>query len=126
MDGPGDHGSEDGSILGGNADFSEDDDGFKSGAMSGTSLSEINTNRALQKLENETQRVSKNIVEFSTTVERMHTLLEGPGTRSCVDVFSQILMSSNATPNEETRSMTGSSASRRRAQSYGRVNGNLT
>ena len=83
-----------GSSLGLNEANSGDDDSSK---QQGTStLFETNGNKALQKLENETQRVSQNIVKFSANVERMHSLLDGGGTKSCVDVLSQILMSGNS------------------------------
>jgi len=70
-------------------DTAENDDGNKQGTVT---LSEINSNRAVQKLDTETKRVSQNIVQFSANIERMHSLLDGGGTRSCVDVFSQLLV----------------------------------
>jgi uncharacterized phage infection (PIP) family protein YhgE len=70
-------------------DTAENDDGIKQGTVT---LSEINSNRAMQKLDTETKRVSQNIVQFSANIERMHSLLDGGGTRSCVDVFSQLLV----------------------------------
>jgi hypothetical protein len=92
------------SLVGGSSELqdSENDDTIDNDESSnqGTvTLSEINTNRAVQKLENETQRVSQNIMKFSATIERMHGLLDGGGTKNCVDVLSQMLMmSGNATP----------------------------
>ena len=92
------------SLVGGSSELqdSENDDTIDNDESSnqGTvTLSEINTNRAVQKLENETQRVSQNIMKFSASIERMHSLLDGGGTKNCVDVLSQMLMmSGNATP----------------------------
>ena len=57
------------------------------------SLSDVNTNRVLEKLETETQRVSQSIVSLSSSVERMHALVDGAGPRSCVDAFQAILLS---------------------------------
>jgi len=125
MDAGGDHASEDGSILGTNVDTADDDD-VKSGITASTTLSEVNTNRALQKLENETQRVSQNIVAFSTSVERMHALLDGSGTRNCVDVLSQLLMSSNNRQSEETAAITGNRPATRSGQRYGQYSGTMT
>jgi hypothetical protein len=122
----GDHGSDDGSILGTNFDVSDDDD-VRSGLSSGTNLSEINTNKALQKLESETRRVSRNIVSFSSSVERMHALLDGAGPRNCVDVFSSMLLGGNSGQNEETRAITGSRRPTTRGGSrYGQVSGTMT
>ena len=73
----------------------ETDNGDATDSSKSSSLSEINSNRALQKLENETQRVTDKIVKFSASVEQMHSLLDGGGTKSCVDIFSQILKSGN-------------------------------
>eukprot|EP00533_Pseudo-nitzschia_delicatissima_P009737 CAMPEP_0116112398 /NCGR_PEP_ID=MMETSP0327-20121206/18957_1 /TAXON_ID=44447 /ORGANISM="Pseudo-nitzschia delicatissima, Strain B596" /LENGTH=1260 /DNA_ID=CAMNT_0003605693 /DNA_START=143 /DNA_END=3925 /DNA_ORIENTATION=- len=78
------------------AENSDNIDTNDSGKPGTVTLSEINSNKAVQKLENETQRVSQNIVKFSASVERMHSLLDGGGTKSCVDVLSQIL--GNTTP----------------------------
>jgi hypothetical protein len=61
----------------------------------------------LQKLEMETQRVSKSIVLFSANVERMHALLEGAGPRNCVDIFSNMFVYGGSGQNEETRAITG-------------------
>lgn len=101
----------------------DDDD---EGRSSGNTLSDINTNRVLQKLENETKRVSQSIVSLSTGVERMHAMLEGGGTRNCVGALQSILMSSR--PSEETRSITGNStiASTRNGPRYGHISGSMT
>ena len=117
----------------------EGDDGEEGSNISSgmVTLSEINTNRAVQKLENETQRVSRNVLAFSSSVERMNGLLDGAGTRNCVDAaLSSILMmggvgiggggtitNGNATPGG-TNSTRRSSA--RGGQRYGQISANLT
>ncbi|KAG7351867.1 hypothetical protein IV203_007915 [Nitzschia inconspicua] len=118
-----DNASEDGSVL--SSDFETlNDDGGRGG--SSNNLSEINSNRVLQKLEIETQRVSQSIVSFSSSVERMHALLEGAGPRNCTDVFSNIFLSTQNGPSEETTAMTGERRPTRRNESrYGRVPGTL-
>ncbi|KAG7338319.1 hypothetical protein IV203_028634 [Nitzschia inconspicua] len=118
-----DNASEDGSVL--SSDFETlNDDGSRVG--SSNNLSEINSNRVLQKLEVETQRVSQSIVSFSSSVERMHALLEGAGPRNCTDVFSNLFLSTQNGPNEETTAMTGERRPTRRNESrYGRVPGTL-
>ena len=90
-----------------------------------SNLSDINTTRVLAKLENETQRVSQSIVTFSTSVERMHALLEGTGSRSCVDALQDILLSNSAASSDETTAMTGG-ARRTGGTKYGHVAGTLT
>ncbi|MGK3752344.1 MAG: hypothetical protein ACI8RD_004648 [Bacillariaceae sp.] len=119
-----------------------DDDEEGSNISSGTvTLSEINTNRAVQKLENETQRVSRNVLAFSSSVERMNGLLDGAGTRNCVDAaLSSILMmggvgiggggaitNGNATPSGGGGGTNSSRrGSTRGGQRYGQVSANLT
>jgi len=97
----------------------DEDEGNGSGTIS---LSEINANRAVQKLENETQRVSRNILNFSTSVERMHNLLDGSGTRNCVDVLSQLLFMNGSTPStdETLRGLTTG------GQRYGQISSSTT
>jgi hypothetical protein len=102
----GDRASDDGSVLTSEYDTLDDDD-IRSGASASTNLSEINTNKVMHKLEVETQRVSRSIVSFSTSVERMHALLEGAGPRNCVDVFSHMFLNGGNGPNEETAAITG-------------------
>lgn len=73
------------------------DDGSPEGlhlgaSSSSSSPSEIHSQRAVQKLENETQRVSQSVLNFSAGVERMHSLLDGSGTKNCIDVLSQMLL----------------------------------
>ncbi|OEU21853.1 hypothetical protein FRACYDRAFT_258825 [Fragilariopsis cylindrus CCMP1102] len=116
----------------GEGDDGDEDSNISSGTVT---LSEINTNRAVQKLENETQRVSRNVLAFSSSVERMNGLLDGAGTRNCVDAaLSSILMmggvggggtitNGNATPGG-TNSTRRSSA--RGGQRYGQISANLT
>ncbi|KAL3914185.1 MAG: hypothetical protein SGARI_000260 [Bacillariaceae sp.] len=55
VDPMGDNASDDGSILGTNVDISEEEDA-RSGISASTNLSEINTNKALQKLEIKTKK----------------------------------------------------------------------
>lgn len=111
-----DHASADGS------DFDSLDTNDSNNHSSARNLSEINSNKVLQKLEVETQRVSKKIVSFSTSIERMHALLEGAGPRNCVDVFSNMFMNAGV-QNEETAAITGD---RRRATRNGSRYGNAT
>jgi len=91
-----------------------------SNTQGSVTLSEINTNRAVQKLENETQRVSQNILKFSASVESMHGLLDGGGSKNCVDVLSQMLLMSGNKPaiaaNPKRRSTGG--------QRYGQISTN--
>ena len=85
-------------------------------------LSEINTNKAVQKLENETQRVSEKLTKFIANVERMHDLLDGGGAKNCVDVLSQILLKSG-----NARAIAADPAQRRSSgQRYGKISPNLT
>jgi hypothetical protein len=119
----GDQASEDGSVLETDFDSLEDDDA-RAGVSSSNNLSEINSNKVLQKLEVETQRVSRKIVSFSSSVERMHALLEGAGPRNCVDVFSNMFLSGQAAQNEETRAITGER--RPTARNYRDGTGTLT
>ena len=95
------------------------------------SLSEINTKHAIQNLENETQRVSQKILDFSTSVERMHGLLDSAGTRNCIDALSSmLLMSGDGGGRTLHDSGNGNSATRRGStlggQRYGQVTGSLT
>lgn len=94
------------------------DDSSKQGTVT---LSEISSNKAVQKLENETQRVSQNIVKFSANIERMHNLLDGGGAKSCVDVLSQILMAGN------TPAITAGATPTRKSsgQRYGQISRNV-
>jgi hypothetical protein len=85
----------------------DDVDAIVDGQLFGSSnLSDVNTKRVLEKLGEETQRVSRAIVELSSSVERMHALVDGSGPRSCVDAFQSILLSSGAIsggPNSSNR-----------------------
>ena len=87
-------------------------DGGKRGTVT---LSEINSNKAIQKLENETQLVTQNIAKLSTSIECMHNLLDGGGTKSCVDVFSQLLMTGN------TPAIAASTTRQKSGQRYGQI-----
>jgi len=89
------------------------------------------TNRAVQKLENETQRVSQNILAFPAYVERMHDLLDGAGPRNCVDALSSMLLingggggSSGATNSGNTNATRRGST--RVGQRYGQISANMT
>jgi len=110
------------SLVDGSSELQEKEDGdtidIDESSNQGTvTLSEINTNRAVQKLENETQRVSQNIMKFSASIERMHSLLDGGGTKNCVDVLSQMLMmSGNATP-----AIAAGNPRRKSSGSYGQI-----
>lgn len=110
------------SLVDGSSELQEKEDGdtidIDESSNQGTvTLSEINTNRAVEKLENETQRVSQNIMKFSASIERMHSLLDGGGTKNCVDVLSQMLMmSGNATP-----AIAAGNPRRKSSGSYGQI-----
>jgi hypothetical protein len=115
------------SLVGGSSQLQENENGdtidIDESINQGTvTLSEINTNRAVQKLENETQRVSQNIMKFSASIERMHSLLDGGGTKNCVDVLSQmLLMSGNTTPAIAAANPTRKSSG---SQRYGQISSN--
>jgi chromosome segregation ATPase len=81
-----------------------------SSGESAVAVSEANTQRVLNKLDNETKRVSRCIDAISNSAERLQSLVAAPSTRSCVDVFSALLMASQ--PDEETAMMTGSGVRR--------------
>jgi len=54
------------------------------------SRSEWDTARLLSSLENETQQVSKGIMAFSSAVERLHTLLDTSGEKTCVNTLNEL------------------------------------
>ena len=95
-----------------------------------TSVAEANAARLLSKLESETQRVSQCIMSFSANVERMHTVLAGPGTRNCVSVLQDLLAASGRggpePSNEETAAMTSSTRRATGGTRYGQVAGSIT
>jgi hypothetical protein len=122
----GDDGGTLGIAGGSTGDFDGDNDEGKS-SSGGNTLSDVNTNRVLQKLENETQRVSQSIVALSTSVERLHAMLEGGGARNCVGALQAILGGNNRS-SDETRSITGNArlAPTRNGPRYGQISGSLT
>ena len=89
------------------------------------SLAEANTQRLMSRLESETQRVSQCIMSFSASVERMHSLLSGPGTRNCVSVLQDLLTASGRNghdpSNEETAAMTSGGRRSAGGTRYGQV-----
>jgi len=89
------------------------DPSFTSSAdPSAAAVSEANTQRVLNKLENETKRVSQCIEAVNNSIERLHSLVAQPSNRSCVDAFSALLLLSGGT--EETTAMTGGTGGVRR------------
>ncbi len=56
---------------------------------------EVDVSRLLATLENETQKVSKGIMAFSVCVEQMHRMLDDSGDRTCVDLFTQLLLNTD-------------------------------
>jgi hypothetical protein len=79
------------------------DEGHESVPNSGDAAaasSETSMQRALNKLENETKRVTQYIQAATNTTGRLQSLLDAPSTRGCVDVFSTFLMA----PHQEERS----------------------
>jgi len=116
---------DDGSISTNSMNGKEDDDeGDGSYRLS-------STNRAVQKLENETQRVSQNILAFPAYVERMHDLLDGAGPRNCVDALSSMLLINGGGGGSNGATNSGNTNVTRRGstivgQRYGQISANMT
>jgi hypothetical protein len=87
------------------------------------SVPDASTTKVLTKLENETQRLSQCIMAVTSSVERLHTLVEGPNHRSCIGALQQLLLSSSAQTSEETTSITGTRRTTTRGARYGQVPG---
>ena len=69
-----------------------DDTNVASGAQGKKKLSrsEWDTTRLLSTLDHETQKVSKAIMSFSNAVERMQSLLDESGERTCVSTLNEM------------------------------------
>lgn len=91
--------------------------------------SAIESDHLISNLENETQRVSQCIMALTSSIERMHVLLEGSGTQTCFTAFTNLLVGSSGSANngsltqDERASMTGGSVSvlRTRSTRYGQL-----
>ena len=89
----------------------------------------IESDHLISNLENETQRVSQCIMALTSSIERMHVLLEGSGNQTCFTAFSRLLVGSNGSANngsltqDEGASMTGGSMPvlRTRSTRYGQL-----
>jgi hypothetical protein len=97
------------------------------------SHSEVTSTGLMNKLESETQRVSQCIMALSTNVERMHSVLSGPGTRNCVSALQSLLMAGGGDSNggggassEERAAMTSGSRRIAGGTRYGQVSGSIT
>ena len=93
--------------------------------------------RLISKLEYETQRVSQCIMALSSSIERMHVVLDGGGERTCFTVLSELVTTgtissvgaaavgsrAGGATSEETASMTGSPSrlGALRSHQYGHV-----
>jgi hypothetical protein len=91
--------------------------------------SEIDSTHLISNLENETQRVSQCIMALTSSIERMHSLLEGNGTQTCFTALTGRLVGSSGSANsgnlsQDVRaSITGGRAPAVRARStrYGQL-----
>lgn len=106
-------------------DQSEDHDNYDHSA-SGTDDSESSDgneiNALLRKLENETDRVSEAVSAMSTNIERLRTVLDTSGDRTCITVLSELVtgaVSRSPALQEERTAMTGSGITSRAR--YGQV-----
>ena len=108
-----------------------DDDGERNeeGKDGKQNRSELDSQHLLSNLEQETQAVSQCIMALTSSIERMHALLEGSGSQTCMTALSNLLANSsgsasNASASQDERtSMNGASIPRlgsRRAR-YGQV-----
>jgi hypothetical protein len=102
---------------------SEDNEDSGDAESDKPSVPDANTTKVLTKLENETQRLSQCIMAVTSSVERLHTLVEGPNHRSCVGALQHFLLSSSAQTSEETASITGTRRTTTRGSRYGQVPG---
>lgn len=64
--------------------------GVDNGKKKANSRSEWDTARLLSSLEHETQQVSKGIMAFSQAVERLNSLLDTSGEKTCVNTLNEI------------------------------------
>jgi hypothetical protein len=100
-----------------------------SNAENSTSLqlgfSDASTSLLLNKLETETQRVSDYVVAFVENVDRMNVLVDGSGSRNCVDALQKILvpgMRSQIASSEERTAISARRTSR--GPRYGQIPAN--
>jgi hypothetical protein len=61
--------------------------------------SAIDSTHLISNLENETQRVSQCIMALTSSIERMHALLEGNGTQTCFTALTGLLVGSSGSAN---------------------------
>lgn len=108
------------------ADASEqphEENGTEDGESQKFTRTDAEINRLISKLERETQKVSQCIMTLTSSVERMHILLDSSGERNCVTVLSEILLTGGVYSNptivegEADETETGD-ANRRRLGSY--------
>jgi hypothetical protein len=84
--------------------------------------SESTTTRMLSKLESETQRLSQCIMALQTSVERMHGVLDGSGTRNCVSTLQDMFLSGSSSQTASSEERTAITGSRRvTGTRYGQV-----
>jgi hypothetical protein len=84
--------------------------------------SETTTTRMLSKLESETQRLSQCIMALQTSVERMHGVLDGSGTRNCVSALQGMFLSGSSSQTASSEERAAITSSRRVAgTTYGQV-----
>ena len=80
--------------------------------------SDIDSNHLISNLESETQRVSQCIMALTSSIERMHIVLDESGPNTCINALTNILMG-NAPP--QTNEISGERTSIRRSTRYGQV-----
>ena len=134
-----DHGGENGSLDGTGDGSSEQT--ADNGKKKVNSRSEWDTTRLLSSLEEETQQVSKGIMAFSNAVERLRSLLDTSGEKTCANTLNEIfgaLAAARADPHafngaaalptshtmsndDEDGAFAGSPVKRRSAERYGLV-----
>jgi hypothetical protein len=88
-------------------------------------ISDANTSLVLNKLEAETQRVSEFVVSFVENVDRMNVLVDGSGSRTCVDALQKLLLTrgrSQISSSEERAATSGLRTSR--GPRYGQIPAN--
>jgi hypothetical protein len=84
--------------------------------------SETTSTRMLSKLESETQRLSQCIMALQTSVERMHGVLDGSGTRNCVSALQDMFLAGNSSQTASSEERTAITGTRRVAGTrYGQV-----
>jgi hypothetical protein len=82
--------------------------------------SEIDSNHLISNLENETQRVSQCIMALTSSIERMHVVLDEAGPSNCINSLTTILMG-GAPPASGSVSQESSSRGAMRSTRYGQV-----